>query len=78
IDAMPNTLDGLLAKGFRFVTVSQLLNMESFSAPPALRPMEPAAVGAPLPPGPGMGPMTAPKLMPAAFSPLEGPILPPR
>ena len=27
IDAMPGTLDGLLAKGFRFVTCSQLINM---------------------------------------------------
>jgi peptidoglycan-N-acetylglucosamine deacetylase len=27
IDAMPGTLDGLLAKGFRFVTVSQLIGM---------------------------------------------------
>jgi peptidoglycan/xylan/chitin deacetylase (PgdA/CDA1 family) len=25
VDAMPGTLDGLLAKGFKFVTVSQLL-----------------------------------------------------
>lgn len=29
VDAMPNTLDGLLSRGFRFVTVSQLLNMEN-------------------------------------------------
>lgn len=29
IDAMPGTLDGLLAKGFRFVTVSQLINLSS-------------------------------------------------
>lgn len=29
IDAMPDTLDTLLGKGYRFVTVSQLLNMES-------------------------------------------------
>jgi peptidoglycan/xylan/chitin deacetylase (PgdA/CDA1 family) len=28
VDAMPQTLDGLLAKGFRFVTVSQLLAMK--------------------------------------------------
>ncbi len=27
VDAMPGTLDGLLAKGFRFVTVSQLINL---------------------------------------------------
>ncbi|HEY2572851.1 MAG TPA: polysaccharide deacetylase family protein, partial [Verrucomicrobiaceae bacterium] len=29
VDAMPGTLDGLLAKGYHFVTVSQLINMES-------------------------------------------------
>ncbi len=29
VDAMPGTLDALLAKGYRFVTVSQLLNMET-------------------------------------------------
>jgi peptidoglycan-N-acetylglucosamine deacetylase len=28
IDAMPSTLDGLLAKGFKFVTVSELLAMD--------------------------------------------------
>lgn len=29
VDAMPSTLDGLLAKGFRFVTVSQLLSQKA-------------------------------------------------
>ncbi len=29
IDAMPDTLDTLLARGFKFVTVSQLLNIEA-------------------------------------------------
>lgn len=29
VDAMPETLDQLLAKGYHFVTVSQLLNMEA-------------------------------------------------
>jgi peptidoglycan/xylan/chitin deacetylase (PgdA/CDA1 family) len=29
VDAMPSTLDGLLAKGFRFVTMSQLLAMSA-------------------------------------------------
>ena len=28
VDAMPQTLDGLLAKGFRFVTVSQMLTLK--------------------------------------------------
>lgn len=34
IDAMPATLDGLLRKGFHFVTVSQLLAMQSSAANP--------------------------------------------
>lgn len=33
VDAMPATLDGLLRRGFRFVTVSQLLAMRVQSAP---------------------------------------------
>lgn len=33
VDAMPSTLDGLLAKGFRFVTVSQLLAMKEVTRP---------------------------------------------
>src|SRR5690606_20107389 len=32
VDAMPATIDGLLRKGFRFVTVSQLLAMKIDSA----------------------------------------------
>jgi hypothetical protein len=28
VDAMPETLDGLLAKGFKFVTVSELIAMD--------------------------------------------------
>jgi peptidoglycan/xylan/chitin deacetylase (PgdA/CDA1 family) len=28
VDAMPQTLDGLLAKGYQFVTVSQLLTLK--------------------------------------------------
>src|SRR5204862_4880772 len=28
VDAMPATLDGLLAKGFKFVTVSELIKMD--------------------------------------------------
>ena len=35
VDAMPGTLDGLLAKGFRFVTVSQLINLSQGRAPEA-------------------------------------------
>ncbi len=33
IQAMPGTFDQLLAKGYRFVTVSQLMNIEKASAP---------------------------------------------
>ncbi len=33
IDAMPGTLDQILAKGYRFVTVSQLMNIEKASMP---------------------------------------------
>ena len=33
IDAMPGTFDQLLAKGYRFVTVSQLMNIEKASTP---------------------------------------------
>jgi peptidoglycan/xylan/chitin deacetylase (PgdA/CDA1 family) len=36
IDAMPSTLDDLLAKGFRFVTVSQLIAMSGGGRGPAL------------------------------------------
>lgn len=32
VDAMPATLDGLLRRGFRFVTVSQLIAMQSVAA----------------------------------------------
>ena len=35
VDAMPGTLDDLLAKGFRFVTVSQLIAMSGGRAPGA-------------------------------------------
>ncbi len=35
IDAMPGTLDGLLRKGFKFVTVSQLLALSPPTAAPA-------------------------------------------
>jgi peptidoglycan-N-acetylglucosamine deacetylase len=40
IDAMPATLDGLLKKGYKFVTVSQLLSMQSpgASAPATAEP----------------------------------------
>ena len=33
IDAMPGTLDGLAAKGFKFVTVSELIAMDRPAVP---------------------------------------------
>lgn len=42
VQAMPATLDGLLAKGFKFVTVSELLAME---LPPEPKAARPAAAG---------------------------------
>lgn len=38
INAMPDTLDTLLSKGYRFVTVSQLLNMQSETPAPGASP----------------------------------------
>jgi len=35
VDAMPATLDGLLRKGYKFVTVSQLLAMAATQPAPA-------------------------------------------
>ena len=53
VDAMPGTLDGLLAKGYRFVTVSQLLNMETaattLASPSAPEPSAPAPASGPQP-----------------------------
>ena len=45
IEAMPATLDALLAKGYKFVTVSELLAMESKTPPasPSPSPSKPAA-----------------------------------
>ena len=48
VDAMPTVLDGLLAKGFRFVTVSELLAMELPPDPKTPRPV--AAKTRPMPP----------------------------
>jgi len=38
IDAMPATLDALLAKGYKFVTVDELLALESKNPTPAASP----------------------------------------
>ncbi|WP_240772894.1 polysaccharide deacetylase family protein [Phragmitibacter flavus] len=70
IDAMPNTFDGLLSRGYKFVTVSQLLNMEMRPVASAPAPMEgPVAptsmpsIPGPLSPTQGMGPGSPPSLM---------------
>lgn len=60
IDAMPNTLDSILTKGFHFVTVSQLLNMEAASAPPPVpSPVVPPQPPALQPAAPGPAPVAA-------------------
>ncbi len=75
INAMPETLDALLAKGYRFVTVSQLLNMQTEapvagSAPAATEPPSFAPESAPnqqsavpqaLPPASEVADQTAPR-----------------
>jgi peptidoglycan-N-acetylglucosamine deacetylase len=66
IDAMPETLDGLLAKGFKFVTVSELLAMDK-PLPP-----KPKATPAPKPGTPLMPkeePVTAAPAPPAKPKP---------
>jgi len=52
IAAMPETLDTLLAKGYHFVTVSQLINMETSAASASATPaaVSPPASPAPTPP----------------------------
>jgi peptidoglycan/xylan/chitin deacetylase (PgdA/CDA1 family) len=62
IDAIPEVLDGLLAKGFKFVTVSQLLAMDrpgKQATAPAPSPVA-AATPAPVPAAPA-APASAPK-----------------
>jgi peptidoglycan/xylan/chitin deacetylase (PgdA/CDA1 family) len=51
IDAMPGTLDQLLAKGFKFVTVSQLLNMESSAPASSVAAVTPSPDPVPIPTG---------------------------
>jgi peptidoglycan/xylan/chitin deacetylase (PgdA/CDA1 family) len=53
VDAMPATLDGLLAKGFKFVTVSELLAMDKPVPPkPKATPVPKATPGAKAAPAP--------------------------
>ena len=53
VDAMPETLDGLLARGFKFVSVSELLEMNKPVAP------KPKATPAPAPEAPKAEPVKA-------------------
>jgi peptidoglycan/xylan/chitin deacetylase (PgdA/CDA1 family) len=65
IEAMPETLDTLLAKGYHFVTVSQLINMDQPVAAAA-----PASHPAPTPaPASGSNPAPSPAPAPAAAPP---------
>lgn len=50
IEAMPATLDALLAKGYRFVTVSELLSMEGRQPAPAVKTPETKPAVAPAAP----------------------------
>jgi len=67
VDAMPGTLDGLLAKGHKFVTVSELLAMDRPTAPrPKPAPVEKAAAAAAVPaPGATPAAVATPAAIPA-------------
>jgi peptidoglycan/xylan/chitin deacetylase (PgdA/CDA1 family) len=65
VDAMPATLDGLLSKGFKFVTVSELLAMD--------RPIAPKPKGTPKPPAPKTESTDAAKPSTAAPGPAAAP-----
>ena len=63
IEAMPSTFDELAAKGFKFVTVSELLNMATPETPhPKAEPAEKTAVKA----APTAAPLTIPSATPAS------------
>lgn len=62
VDAMPETLDALLAKGFKFVTVSELIAMD--------RPATPKPKGTPKPPA---KPPAADASTPSAATPAPAP-----
>ncbi len=66
VDAMPATLDGLLQRGFRFVTVSQLLTMKSAPATAQAGPPAPEPAATKPAPVPGSSGLT----VPAAPSPM--------
>jgi peptidoglycan/xylan/chitin deacetylase (PgdA/CDA1 family) len=56
VDAMPSTLDTLTAKGFKFVTVSELIALDRPSAPKAPAAQKPTAKAAASKPAPSTGP----------------------
>jgi hypothetical protein len=57
IEAMPSTFDELDAKGFKFVTVSELLSMATPETPhPKAQPVEKTAAKA----GPSVAPTSSP------------------
>ena len=62
VDAMPETLDGLLQRGFQFVTVSQLLGVSAQSAGAALKKPDQAVAGLAAPEKPGDDPLVFVKL----------------
>lgn len=68
INGMPQTFDALLAKGYRFVTVSQLLNMQSET------PVAGAAPAAPEPPAfaPEHAPANSQTALPSPLPPVAG------
>lgn len=69
IDAMPDTLDALLTKGYHFVTVSQLLNLGMQLAPPAPAPVAKAKVTPPAAVDPSAAPNADTPQSPSANSP---------
>ena len=86
IDAMPDTLDVLLAKGYHFVTVSQLLHLGEKFPPPAPVPSVPIPAAIPVNddgtpmvttkvPAPVVAP-AAPKVQPATTIRPAQPVLP--
>ena len=63
IEAMPSTFDQLEAKGFKFVTVSELINMATPVTPhPKAEPAEKTAAK----PAPSVAPSTGPSVAPSA------------
>jgi peptidoglycan/xylan/chitin deacetylase (PgdA/CDA1 family) len=73
VDAMPNTLDSLLTKGYHFVTVSQLLNMESAPPTPVAAVTAPASMPGALAPASASqpAPQEVVPFMPAPVSSFE-------